>query len=241
MKKPFNLHHNMTKIIAFDADDTLWHNEPSYLEAREKFKRLLSSSMDPDLVGDTLDRIEIENVRYYGYGIKSFILSMIEVAAQIRGDQITGNEVERIIGYAKEMLRFELQLFDGAEETLAELAACHELMLITKGDQFEQERKIAQSGLGDYFKFIEIVSEKSPHSYRRLLGKYGIVPERFLMIGNSLKSDILPVLDISGTAIYIPYDSTWVHEHLDDSIITRYDYHQVDHIRQVPGFIRSLL
>ncbi|MBN1148913.1 MAG: HAD family hydrolase, partial [Anaerolineales bacterium] len=229
------------EIVAFDADDTLWHNEPFYQEAKEKFVRLFSASLDPGRVAETLDRVEIDNVEYYGYGIKSFILSMIEVAAQLTGDQITGDVIEQILDFAKQMLRFNLQLFDGAKETLAELAASHELMLITKGDQFEQERKIARSGLGGYFKYIEIVGEKSPHSYRRLLGKYGVAPEKFLMIGNSLKSDILPVLDIGGTAIYIPYDSTWVLEHLDDAIVAHYDYHQLEHIGQLPDYIRNLV
>jgi putative hydrolase of the HAD superfamily len=165
---------------------------------------------------------------------------MIEAAIQLTDGQIRGSEIEKIIGFAKDMLQFNLQLFDGVATVLSELSSAHELMLITKGDQFEQERKIARSGLGGYFKYIEIVGEKSPSSYLRLLGKYGLSPERFLMIGNSLKSDILPVLDIGGKAIYIPYHSTWSHEYLDGEVIARYHFIEVEQIRQIPEVIRRI-
>jgi putative hydrolase of the HAD superfamily len=230
----------MIELIAFDADDTLWHNEPFYQESKEKLKGLLSSSLDPKLVADTLDRVEIRNIEYFGYGIKSFVLSMIEAAIQVTNGQIKGTEIEKIIGFAKDMLQFNLQLFDGVEAVLSELSSAHDLMLITKGDQFEQERKIARSGLGGYFKYIEIVGEKSPSSYIRLLGKYGLSPENFLMIGNSLKSDILPVLDIGGQAIYIPYHSTWTHEHLEAEVVARYHYNEVEYIGQIPEFVRNI-
>jgi putative hydrolase of the HAD superfamily len=230
----------MIELIAFDADDTLWHNEPFYQESKEKLKSLLSSTLDPESVGVVLDDIEIRNIEFYGYGIKSFVLSMIEAAIQLTDGQIRGSEIEKIIGFAKDMLQFNLQLFDGVATVLSELSSAHELMLITKGDQFEQERKIARSGLGGYFKYIEIVGEKSPSSYLRLLGKYGLSPERFLMIGNSLKSDILPVLDIGGKAIYIPYHSTWSHEYLDGEVIARYHFIEVEQIRQIPEVIRRI-
>ena len=230
----------MIELIAFDADDTLWHNEPFYTESKEKLKSLLSSSLDPDLVAETLDRIEIRNIEFYGYGIKSFVLSMIEAAIRLTDGQIKGSEIEKIIGFAKDMLQFNLQLFDGVEAVLAELSSACDLMLITKGDQFEQERKIARSGLGGYFKYVEIVGEKSPSSYLRLLGKYGLSPEGFLMIGNSLKSDVLPVLDIGGQAIYIPYHSTWAHEYLDDAVVACYQYDEVENISQIPEFIRRM-
>jgi len=230
----------MIELIAFDADDTLWHNEPFYQESKEKLKSLLSSTLDPESVGVVLDDIEIRNIEFYGYGIKSFVLSMIEAAIQLTDGQIRGSEIEKIIGFAKDMLQFNLQLFDGVATVLSEVSSAHELMLITKGDQFEQERKIARSGLGGYFKYIEIVGEKSPSSYLRLLGKYGLSPERFLMIGNSLKSDILPVLDIGGKAIYIPYHSTWSHEYLDGEVIARYHFIEVEQIRQIPEVIRRI-
>jgi putative hydrolase of the HAD superfamily len=230
----------MIELIAFDADDTLWHNEPFYQESKEKLKSLLNSSLDQELVAETLDRIEIRNIEFYGYGIKSFVLSMIEAAIQLTDGQIRGSEIEKIIGFAKDMLQFDLQLFDGIEAVLADLSSSYNLMMITKGDQFEQERKIARSGLGDYFKYIEIVGEKSPSSYLHLLGKYGIAPEGFLMIGNSLKSDVLPVLDIGGQAIYIPYHSTWAHEYLDTNVVARYHFSEVEHIGQIPEFIRGI-
>jgi len=230
----------MIELIAFDADDTLWHNEPFYQESKEKLKSLLSSSLDPDLVAETLDRIEIRNIEFFGYGIKSFVLSMIEASIQLTDGQIKGSEIEKIIGFAKEMLQFNLQLFDGVEAVLAEMSSTYKLMLITKGDQFEQERKIARSGLGAYFKYIEIVGEKSPTSYLRLLEKYGFSPEGFLMIGNSLKSDILPVLDIGGQAIYIPYHSTWAHEYLEAEVVAHYHYDEVERIGWIPEVVRRM-
>lgn len=230
----------MIKVIAFDADDTLWHNETFYLETKEKLKRLLTSHVDPALVGDTLDELEVRNVNFYGYGIKSFALSMIETATRLRGDRIQGADIEQIIGYVKSMLKAELTLFEGAEGALAELSPRYDLMVITKGDQFEQEQKIARSGLAGYFRFIEIVSDKTRSDYQRLLDKYDIAPEEFLMVGNSLRSDVKPVLEIGGQAIYIPYALTWSHEHVPDKDLKGYQYHELEHIGQVPELMQRL-
>jgi putative hydrolase of the HAD superfamily len=230
----------MFDIIAFDADDTLWHSETFYHQGREMFGRLLALHPDPDVVQQTLDRIEIYYTRHYGYGIKSFTLSMVEAAIELTDGKIAGREIESILDYAKRVLQADLDLFEGAAEALAELCGDYDLMMITKGDLFEQQSKITRSGLAGYFRYIEIVEEKSPRTYRTLLEKLGFLPERFLMVGNSLRSDILPVLEIGGQAVHIPYDGTWAYENVLDRPLGEDEYHELEHIGQVPELIRVL-
>ena len=197
----------MLDLIAFDADDTLWDNERLYTQSKEKFMDLLSECSDRAASKRRLDEIEWYNVRYYGYGIKSFILSMVEAALDItcETDDVTvARTISTILGYAKEMLAADVLLIDGAAETLASLAPRYPLMLITKGDPSEQQRKIDDSGLKQFFRWVEIVGEKTPAVYRTLLERYNILPERFLMVGNSPRSDILPVLQIGGRAVQNP-------------------------------------
>lgn len=227
-------------VIAFDADDTLWHNETLYIHAKERFGQLLSDYRNPETIIRQLDETEIENVHSYGYGIKSFTLSMVETAVDISGGQVQGSEIHAIIDLANEMLDSEVTLFDHVEESLASMSADYDLLMITKGDTFEQERKIQRTGLAGYFQDIEIVGEKSEEVYRGILRKYAIDPARFLMVGNSLKSDVLPVIGIGSQAVYIPCQYTWVHENLIDQPIDRNAYYEIEHLGQLPDLIINL-
>jgi putative hydrolase of the HAD superfamily len=170
-----------------------------------------------------------------------FTLSMIETAIDLSDGRITGPEIHQLIDIAKEMLTNEVELFEHAEETLAKLAPRFDLLLITKGDYFEQERKIALSGLSGYFRYIEIVTEKSQEIYQAILAKYDILPHRFLMVGNSLRSDIQPVLAIGGRAVYIPNEDTWFHENLPKEEVDPTRYDELEHISQLPDHIDRLL
>lgn len=227
----------MFQIIAFDADDTLWENEAQYHNAKENFKQLLSKYQHSELIGQLLDEIEIRNIDVYGYGIKSFTLSMIETAIDLTDGTVKGLELQRIIEISKEMLQAEVEVFEDAEETLRILSENYDLMLITKGDQFEQERKIERSGLSGYFRYIEIVGEKSKKNYQAILDKYKIDPLRFLMVGNSLRSDIVPVIAIGGRAVYIHKDQTWFHEMVPIEEIDSARYDELEHLGQLPEYV----
>jgi putative hydrolase of the HAD superfamily len=227
-------------LIAFDADDTLWHNEILYTEAQDKLKQLLSRYADGETVDQRLYQTEMSNLKYYGYGIKSFTFSMIETAVELTKGEIQGAEILKIIGFAKEMLTSEVQLFEHAEETVCELAQSYELMMVTKGDLLDQQSKLSRSGIGDHFRYVEVVSQKTQRTYEVLLAKYRIEPQRFLMVGNSLKSDILPVLALGGYAVYIPYHVTWTHEIVDGQHVEHDGYYELEHLGQLPRLIEKL-
>jgi putative hydrolase of the HAD superfamily len=230
----------MLRLIAFDADDTLWHNETHYIQASEQLKRLLSSYQGPENIEQKLIEIEIRNVPRYGFGIKSYTLSMVETAIDISAGLISGKEIQQIIELGLEMLRAPVQLFAHAGETLAGLARNHELVLITKGDLLEQEDKVKRSGLAGYFRAIEILREKTATSYQQVLDKHGIPSQQFLMVGNSLKSDILPVLEIGALAVYIPYQHTWAYEQPPESQRRPPTYHELESLSQLPELIAVL-
>jgi len=227
-------------IIAFDADDTLWENEGFYRRATEQFIAIFSHYQDEEQANQTLDAIERHNVGIYGYGIKSFALSMIEAAITVSSGQASGSEIAQIIQIIKDMLEARVELFEHSDATLARLAEQYDLMLITKGDQFEQERKIQRTGLVKYFRYVEIIGDKSPETYRLLLRKYNLDPTRILMVGNSIRSDILPVLAIGGRAVYIPYEHTWSHEmeigEQDGDVV----YDSLENLGQLVDFISQL-
>lgn len=231
----------MFETIAFDADDTLWHNETYYHEAKKLFAQLLSKYQDTEYTRQRLDETEVHNIDIFGYGIKMFTLSMIEAAIDLSEGRITGPEIHQLIDISKGMLTNEVELFEHAEETLAQLSPRFDLMLITKGDQFEQERKIACSGLSGYFRYIEIVTEKSQESYQALMAKYDIHSNRFLMVGNSLRSDIQPVIAIGGRAVYIPNEHTWFLEDLPKEEVDHTAYDELEHIAQLPDYIDRLM
>ncbi len=228
------------QVIGFDADDTLWHNERLYAEVQSGFRKLLSRYHTPEWVDERLHQTEMRNLRHFGYGIKGFALSMIETAIELTDGRISGAEVQTIIDSAKRMLAADVELLDHADETLGSLAAAYPLMLITKGDLHDQEAKIARSGLADRFRHVEIVSDKSPESYRTLLERHHIAAGRFLMVGNSLRSDILPVLAIGAAAVYIPYELTWAHEAAERPPAGRAGYYELEHLGLLPDLVRRL-
>lgn len=206
------------KIIAFDADDTLWHNESYFRETEKKFYALLEGYLPEHSLSKELFRIEMQNLELYGYGIKAFTLSMIESAMQISNNTISLEDIQKIISYGKELLQMPVELIDDAESVLKVLYGKYRLVLATKGDLLDQHRKLTKSGLGKYFHHIEIMSEKKEENYEHLLKRLDIAAEEFVMIGNSLKSDVLPVLEMGGTAFHVPYHVTWAHEHVDRKI-----------------------
>ncbi len=227
-------------MIAFDADDTLWHNERLYVNAQTKFAELLSQYHKPEWVSERLYQTETQNIQHFGYGIKAFALSMIETAVKLTEGRISGKDIQAVINLAKEMLTADVELLDHVRETIPQLVANHRLMLITKGDLLDQETKIVRSGLGEYFQYIEVVSHKTRESYERVLKRYSLVPEHFMMVGNSLKSDILPILELGGNAIYIPYELTWLHEIADTPPEGQRGYYLLEHMGQLPALLERL-
>lgn len=230
----------MFDIIAFDADDTLWENEKLYRDAKSRFLDLLSKYQESRSVERLLEEIEVYNIFYYGYGIKSFALSMVEAALESSEGRATGDEISEIIQTIKSMLLNEVELFEHVEETLKSLSEKFILMLITKGDLFEQERKIQRSGLASYFRYIEVVGEKSVQAYKVIFSKYNINPKRVLMVGNSVKSDIMPIIEMGGKAVLIPYENTWFHENVDESELKEVQFDQLEHLGQLTDYINNL-
>ncbi len=230
---------SLPKLIAFDADDTLWANQTLFDEAEEKLRVLLKQFGSDQQINQTLIEVQTENLRLMGYGAKGFMLSMIEVAIRLTNGAVRGTQIGQIIDLGKELLRFPINLIDGVEQVLQTLSAGHELMVLTKGDLLDQESKLARSGVGQYFSHVEIVSEKHEAAYRRILARYHVEPADFLMIGNSLKSDILPVVNIGGQAIYVPYHTTWHFERLSQTEHST-GYLQVENIRDVIGLLSTL-
>lgn len=200
----------------------------------------MAAYVEPQVAKDRLNELEVRNIPYYGYGIKSFALSMIEAATDVSAGKVNGDEIHEILDIVKGMLTAEVEFVEGCEATLFELSKSYHLMLITKGDLHEQESKIERSGVARYFRYLEIVGEKSESTYRKLLHKYKLDPEQFLMVGNSLRSDILPVLRIGGQAIYIPNDHTWSHEHAGEDEIGDHDFAQLEHLHQLPNYLNQL-
>ncbi|WP_207484635.1 HAD family hydrolase [Arenibaculum pallidiluteum] len=205
----------MRWTIGFDGDDTLWHNETLFSMTQERFRALLAEEVSPDDLDARLLDTERRNLEIFGYGIKGFVLSMIETAVEVSAERVPASDIRRILDFGKEMLRHPVELLDGVAETIEALSGRHDLLLITKGDLFDQESKIARSGLAEHFRGIEIVSEKDPETYRRVLARHGVGPERFVMVGNSVRSDILPVLALGARAVHVPYHVTWAHEQAD--------------------------
>jgi len=228
------------EVIAFDADDTLWHNERIYANAQAKFKKLLAHYHSPEWIDEHLYQTEVRNLEHFGYGIKAFALSMIETAVELTDGQVAGDDIRAIIDMTKEMLSVDIELLEHVSETLTSLMDSYTLMLLTKGDLRDQEMKIARSGLAQHFRHIEIVSEKSRESYEMVLRRYGIEPEQFLMVGNSLRSDILPVLELGSSAVYVPHHLTWAHEVSESSPAEQAGYYEIEHLGLLPGLLKEL-
>ncbi|WP_396600989.1 HAD family hydrolase [Algibacter sp. R77976] len=204
------------KVIGFDADDTLWINETYFREAEAEFCKLLSQYETPNKIDQELFRMEIDNLPLYGYGVKAFTLSMVESALELSNYNISTKTIEAILNIGKDMLNKPVELLDGVEDVLKTLSKKYKLILATKGDLLDQERKLEKSGLTDYFHHIEVLSDKKEANYSNLLNHLDINPSEFLMIGNSLKSDVLPLVNIKANAIHVPFHTTWVHEEVTE-------------------------
>lgn len=200
------------KVIGFDADDTLWINETFYKEAEIKLCDLLKEYTSPDNITKELLRIEVKNMSIYGYGVKAFALSMIETALSISKNSVSSNVISEIINIGKDLLNKPIKLLDEVENTLKKLNGNYNLIIATKGDLIDQQRKVEKSGIKDYFSHVEIMHDKNESEYIRLLKQLNIKPKEFLMVGNSIKSDILPVINIGANAVHIPFHITWEHE-----------------------------
>ncbi|AOW19922.1 HAD family hydrolase [Urechidicola croceus] len=203
------------KVIAFDADDTLWVNEPYFREVEHNFAKLLSAYETENTINQELFKKEMDNLELYGYGVKGFVLSMVESAIELSNNKITALEIEKILDFGKSMITKKIELLDGVEEVLTALSPKYKLILATKGDLLDQERKLQKSGLMNHFDHIEVLSDKKVQNYKRLIEFLDVKPSEFLMIGNSLKSDVLPLINLGSEAIHVPYHTTWVHEEVD--------------------------
>lgn len=224
------------KVIAFDADDTLWVNEPNFRRTEAEFYKLMSEFLSAHELEKELFKTEIQNLNLYGYGVKGFVLSMIETALKVSGNTVTADVVGRIISLGRKLLDFPIEMLEGVEEVLSGLKEKYRLIVATKGDLLDQERKLKNSGLIHYFHHIEIMSEKDEGNYRKLIRHLDVAPSELLMVGNSLKSDILPVLNIGCYAIHIPYHITWVHEQVED-VIDNERFRSVTSIREIMEFL----
>jgi putative hydrolase of the HAD superfamily len=227
-------------LVALDADDTLWHNEPLFTSVRDQFCALLERYQPEGVATDCLNSVEMRNLQHFGYGVKGFVLSMIETAIEMTAGRVESHDVSRIIDWGREMLASPVELLDGVCEAVEELAGAFPLILLTKGDLLHQEAKLARSGLGHHFKGIEIVSEKDADVYRRVMARYAVQPERFVMVGNSLRSDILPVIEAGGHAVYVPYEETWAHERVPAEQLSSLHFHEIAHIRELPALLCRL-
>jgi len=225
------------KAIAFDADDTLWINEPYFQETEKRFCELLEDFLPQHTVSRELLKTEIDNLSLYGYGVKGFVLCMIETALRITDKTVNINIIDKITHLGKELLAKPIVLLDGVEEVLDHLKKNYRLVVATKGDLLDQERKLKNSGLEHYFHHIEIMSEKKEPDYQKLIRHLDIMPQEFLMIGNSIKSDIMPVLNIGGYGFHVPYHTTWAHETVDFKV----DHPNFKQVHQVKEILPYLL
>ncbi|TBN00460.1 HAD family hydrolase [Hyunsoonleella flava] len=221
------------KVIGFDADDTLWVNETYFRKAEEEFAKLLSEFETPNKIDQELFKMEIGNLPLYGYGVKAFTLSMVECALELSNYTISNEKIQKILNIGKNMLNEPVELLDGVEEVLEKLSKKYRLILATKGDLLDQERKLEKSGLTSYFHHIEVLSDKKEANYSKLLNHLDINPSEFLMIGNSLKSDILPLVNIEAKAIHVPFHTTWAHEMVTEKETNGKQYKTIQTLREL--------
>ena len=221
------------KVIGFDADDTLWVNETYFREAEEEVGRLLSHYETPNKIDQELFKMEMKNLSTYGYGVKGFVLSMVELAIDLSNGQVSNSIISKILNIGKDMINKPIELLDGVEDVLIELSKRYRLIVATKGDLLDQERKLEKSRLLQYFHHIEVLSEKQESNYEKLLSHLDINPAEFLMIGNSLKSDILPLVNIGASAIHIPFHTTWQHENVSEEQTNGKSYKTIDRLIEI--------
>ena len=228
------------RVVGFDGDDTLWHSETRFHVTQGEFHELLKRHVPEADADRRLAEMELKNLGIYGYGVKSFTLSMLETAIELTEGQIPASDLKVILGWGKRMLMEPTELLEGVEETLHKLSPSYDLLLITKGDLFDQESKLAQSGLGDLFLGVEILTEKNVDSYRGVFRRRSIQPKDFVMVGNSLRSDVVPVVSLGGHAVHIPYEVTWDHEHVPEEEMPKEGWRRIASIRELPGLLEEL-
>ncbi len=228
------------RYLGLDGDDTLWHNETRFQLTQAALRDLLGRHVPDADVDSHLAEVEMRNLRIYGYGVKAFTLSMIETAIQVTDRRIPATDLEVILGWGQKMLGEPTELLDGVEAALQDLSHRYELLLITKGDLFDQESKLARSGLAGMFSGVEILSEKNVETYRSILHRRHIEPSEFVMVGNSLRSDIAPVVALGARGVHIPYPLTWHHEQVPDETMPREGWHRVEKISELGALIDAL-
>jgi putative hydrolase of the HAD superfamily len=228
--------------VAFDGDDTLWQNESIFSMTHERFAALMQPYLESAATRERLFATQMRNLALFGYGVKSFVLSMIETAIELSDGRVSAVEIQSIIDAGRAMLEHPVELLEGAADAVRSLSETHRVMLITKGDLFDQESKLARSGLGDHFDSVEIVAVKDERAYRRIVHRGGFDPSRFVMIGNSPRSDIVPVLEVGGWAVHVPHALTWAHEQIgDESVMTAHPrFRTARSVADVPTVISTL-
>ena len=227
----------MLPVLGVDADDTLWENEERFHEVEQRFRDLMTPWADSETADAALLATERANIARHGYGIKGFVLSMVLTAVEISDAAIDARSLAGIVGWGHEMLAHPIELLDGVPEALDALGSTHRLLLITKGDLGDQLSKVRRSGLADRFWRVEVVPEKDPQTYRDVLDRHDVDPAEFTMVGNSVKSDVLPVLAIGGWAIHVPHTTTWVFEEPDPDELAAVEFPIVDRLGDVPGLL----
>ncbi|MCG7494669.1 HAD family hydrolase [Thalassobius sp. Cn5-15] len=225
--------------IGFDADDTLWHNERFFRITQDRFAELLRDHADDHHLSERLLAAERRNLGHYGFGVKGFVLSMIETALEVTDNRVPGEVLRELIDAGQEMLQHPIELLPHAHTAVEAIASTHRVLLITKGDLLDQERKLAQSGLGDLFDGVEIVSDKNPAVYTRIFAKHGDGAKRGLMVGNSMKSDVVPMVEAGGWGIYVPHGEIWEFEKAP-APETSPKYQALDHLGQLPALIERI-
>ncbi|WP_435257579.1 HAD family hydrolase [Thioclava sp. FR2] len=225
--------------IGFDADDTLWQNETFFRLTQDRFTDLLADYAEADHLHDRLLAAERRNLGHYGFGVKGFTLSMIETAIEVTEGRVAASVIAELLASGREMLEHPIELLPHARQAVERLSGSHRVLLITKGDLLDQERKLAQSGLGDLFHGVEIVSDKKPAVYAQIFARHGAIPDQAMMVGNSLKSDVLPVLDVGGWGVYVPHGLTWALEHAE-APVGHARFHSINSLGDLPDLVDSL-
>ena len=226
--------------IGLDADDTLWESEVHFVDVEDRFRELIARYDPGDDVQTHLFAVERHNLQFFGYGVKSFTLSMIETAIQLTDGKVDADDIHRIVTWGKEMMSHPVDLLDGVRDAVTDLSRAYHLVIMTKGDLLHQEAKVAQSGLADLVHGVEVMTEKDAASYQRILDRRSIEPATFLMVGNSVRSDVLPIIEIGGHAAHIPHGETWAHEVDDDATPERNGYHLLENLGDVANLAETL-
>jgi putative hydrolase of the HAD superfamily len=229
------------EVIALDGDDTLWHSEHLFVDTQDRFRDLVRPhvAVGDDELDARLLEVERRNMPLFGYGVKAFTLSLVETAIEVTDGRIPGRDLQAVLDLGKVLMDHPVDLLDGVPEAVDALTDTYRVMVITKGDLLHQETKVARSGLAELFWRVEIVSEKDEATYRRIFDRHDIDPATFVMVGNSVRSDVLPVLALGGRAVHVPYAVTWALEHAEPDP-DLHDFPVLDSIADLPGLIDSL-